>query len=675
MKILYILLLSISINVQSQDWQFNDEFAPLESIESDFGVNMVFVNEMLVVSWPRIFTNNNNADNCGEVITYNKVNGKYQEINRLTAADLTGSCVNGDGFGFGLAYDNGKLAIGMPAGVRGKLGTSGGANDIDSKVFITTFDDNKWVLHQTLTNTDLGDGKGMGFHLVMENESLLVFAHEYDTIFGFTFPIATGVYVYEDSGSGFAEIQKLEQNFHLFGQDFDIENNQIIVGAWGEQALAQPGRIYIYEKSESQWQVVQTINDTRNSNLGNQIEISENIMVAGSVQAGGFGGVTVFNKDNNNQWNEVQFIQASDNTFNDQFGISVQLEGGELIVGAGAGQNSQQTLGAIYTFSKNSNGHYIEEQKLVASNPTDLFDRFAGNFIFNDTDMLVSSTSGGFNNGNVTSFHHFSRNDTTGDDKYNVNSKISGSWGSNDSDNQNINIEVIGNDLAVIFATLNHDQENLWLFGVGNIIDNIIDFENIKSTSGGIFGPLFNSNNVTIINQGEAQLEFNKCEQAIFSYNLPSIETKELVINKQLEIPGNECSNTNKSLPTGVSGAWFDPNRLGEGFTIYIFEENNQQAATITWYTYDENGQQLWLTGTGMVNEQTVNITDMKKYTGANIFEGTTNPTQFGNLSMTWNNCHSAIVSYDFSNQNLGAGVYTLSQLTKLDNTECDLTK
>ncbi|MCB1604991.1 MAG: FG-GAP repeat protein, partial [Xanthomonadales bacterium] len=526
MKYVLVFLALISTQTWSQDWSLVEDMAPVEANESDYGINMVFAEDMLVVSWPRIFTRGNPADNCGEVITYEKVDGMWQELARLTAEDLTGSCVDGDGFGYGLAYDNGRLAIGMPAGARAGIGVSGGMTDSDSRVFLTHFESGNWVLDETLTGSDISQGKGMGGQLVLEGDMLLVHAHEYDSIFGVKFIVSTGVYVFEDNGSGFSETQKLEENFHLFGQDFDYENGQIIVGAWGVQALTQPGRVYVYEKSGSNWSNVQTINDSRNSNLGNQVEIYGDTMVAGNVQAGGIGGVSVYNKANNGQWSEVQFIQANDAAFNDQFGITVRLDDEEIIVGATAGENQTQTLGAVYTFVKDGNGQYQQQQKLIASNPTTLYDRFGGNLIFNDTDLLINSVSGGFANADITTFHHFSREGSSGGNTtYNVDSKVSGTWKSEFSDTQTISLEVLRNGKVLMYAGLNNNEESFWFLGVGEKSDNIIDFPTIYSTSGARFGSAFNSNDVMKKDEGQLQLAFNKCNQAVLSYNFSDLGT------------------------------------------------------------------------------------------------------------------------------------------------------
>ena len=168
-------------------------------------------------------------------------------------------------------------------------------------------------------------------------------------------------------------------------------------------------------------------------------------------------------------------------------------------------------------------------------------------------------------------------------------------------------------------------------------------------------------------------MSFSTCKTATLSYDFATLATGEISLNKSLEIPGNECDNSNKALPNGVSGAWFDRSRSGEGFSNYLYEENGVQMAKITWFTYDNDGKQMWLSGTGTVNNKTISISAMKQYTGASLFSGTTQNKQVGSLSMTWDDCHNATIDYDFTMSNLGSGALSLSQLTVLDNTQCDL--
>ena len=668
-----IISLSQSLNSHAQDWELLEQIAPSTAQSSDYGANMVFAEDMLVVSWPRLFTNNEAADSCGEIITYKKdANNKYQEISRLSAQILTGTCKIGDSFGESLSYDDGRLAIGMPAGQRKGWGFSGNAVDTESRVFITHFANNNWQLDETIIADDLVDGaNGMAGKIHLEGNILLVQGNTYNTIYGFSFSVSNAVYVFEESGNGFQFSGKLTESVHLFGQAFDFENNQIVVGSFGEQNISTAGRVDIYEKSSESWVNRQTIQDQRNINLGTDVSILNDTMALGGVHAGGKGGVVIYQKQESGNWVETQYVQASNAHDNDQFGFETELFADELVVGAPMGESPNTEHGAVFIFKKQADGIFVEQQKLVSNNSAAAADNFGGNVLFNTTDLLVNSLGGGLGGG-PTSYYHYSRENTGGSSDYNVNAKVSGTYTSN-AENQGVSLEILQDGRAVLFASLNNNNENLWLFATGTVSNNNIDFEHVYKTDGASFGSQFDAGDVNVYEIGQAMMSFSTCKTATLSYDFATLATGEISLNKSLEIPGNECDNSNKALPNGVSGAWFDRSRSGEGFSNYLYEENGVQMAKITWFTYDNDGKQMWLSGTGTVNNKTISISAMKQYTGASLFSGTTQNKQVGSLSMTWNDCHNATIDYDFTMSNLGSGALSLSQLTVLDNTQCDL--
>lgn len=674
-----LILLFLSCPLLAQDWSLVENMAPVDAETSDYGLSMVFADDYLVVGWPRSFVDglspSATPDSCGEVITYEKVDGQFEEIATLTAADLTGSCTEGDGFGYGLAFDQGRLAIGMPAGFRAGMGLSGGGTDADSKVFLTHFENGNWVLDETLSANDLGSGRGMGGQLVLEDDILLVHAHEYDTIYGFSFIVSTGVYVFEDTGSGFSQTQKLTENFHLFGQDFDYENGQIVVGAWGEQTLNAAGQVYVYEKQGGSWSLTQTINDSRNSNLGNQIEIDGTTMAVGAVQAGGTGSVSIY-EHNEGQWQETQFIQADDAQFNDQFAITVRIKGDDLLIGATGGTSNEPSVGAVYHFTRQANGNFEQQQKIDSFEPNEGHDQFAGNLIFNDTDLLVNETSGGTLDGASTEFVHYSRtggNNPDPETTFDVTSKTSGVWQVTGASAHTISFEVMPDDRILMYGSTNYDGNPLWMVGVGSYQDNVIDFAEIYSTSGAQFGGAFNASDVVKTNMGSALVSFSACDVGVLMYDFVGLGTGSVDLGKSIEIPGNECAVANKILPNGISGSWFDPARSGEGYSVYLFDAAGAQQAVVTWYTYDENGEQLTLTGVGTVEGQTIQVDVLSTLYGAEMFSGSAGVSQMemGSLSMTWNECRVAQVNYDLTLSGLGTGTMQIHQLSGLTNTEC----
>ncbi len=674
------ILLFLTFPVFGQQWTLVENLAPIEAELSDFGAGMVFVDDYLVVGWPRTFgdslTSNTLPDSCGEVITYEKTAGKYQAIATLSAADLTGSCIEGDGFGYSLAYDDGLLAIGMPAGVRAGSARPGGGTDADSRVFLTRFQNGNWVLEDTLVTDDLGTGKGIGMQMVMDDGVLLLGAHGYKTIYGFSFPVVKGVYVFENDGTGYTQRQKLVENFDLYGQDFDYENNQIVVGAWGVQAVNQPGKVYIYDKQGDNWVLTQTINDNRNSNLGSQIEIDGELMAVGAVQAGGTGSVTIY-KNTDGQWQEQQFIQASDAQFNDQFAISVRIKGDDLLVGAtggtDSGVNTGTNIGAVYHFVKQADGMFVEQQKIESLEANEGNDQFAGNIIFNDTDLLVNELSGGTLDEGTTELVHYSRvgSGESEPETYAVDSKSSGVWQVAGVDNQALSLQIMPDDRVLLYGNANNNGESLWVVAVGEYAENSIDFEDVYTTSGGQFGTAFNPAEVVRTRIGTAMISFNTCELGSLMFDLDGIATDQMTINKIIEIPGNECGVNNKILPNGVSGSWYDPSRSGEGYTVYLYEQGGTQKAEVTWYTYDSNGQQMALSGIGTVNNETITVDSLQLSEGAEFFTGNSTVSDMGGLTMTWDQCRTAQVNYDLSPSNMGSGGMEIQQLSNLADTDC----
>lgn len=669
----YILLFTAyCLNVGAQNWEPVVDMVPTDGEQSDFGLNMIFADDYLVVGWPRTFVHGASPDSCGEVITYQKHAGAYEELSRISAADLVGDCVAGDGFGYGLAFDNGRLAIGMPAGARAGSNLPGGGTDADSRVFITTFSNGTWELENTLIADDLGAGKGMGFQLVMEDDLLLVGAHEYDSIFGVSFPISTGVYVFQDNGSGFAQQQKLVEDHHLFGQDFDTEDGQIVVGAWGEQTIGASGKVFVFEEQSGDWILVQTINDSRNKNLGNQIEIHGDMMVAGSIAAGDAGAVVVFKRDQG-MWQEQQFIEPSDGMFNDQFGFTVRLDEDELLVGATAGTNSMQTLGAVYHFTLDGNGQFVERQKIETPHQNEGEDQFGANLIFNDTDLLVNELSGRRQEGGTTNFWHFSRQAELPPHEVNVNSRTSGIWQVDGIEGQSFNIEVLDDDSAWMY--LNHTGENgsTWYLGLGAVNGNSVTFEEVMATSGPSFGTDFTFSDINIEVVGRVDFEISSCTEGVLTLRLEGEPALEWNLSKTSGISSLDCQAANKVLENGVSGSWFNPDRAGEGFSVYTHDLNGGQKASVYWYTYDSNGQAVTISGQAEVVNNTISIDSLKLYGEGELFESTGDAVDVGTLDLIWDSCSEASYSYDLSMIGLGTGGYDLVQLTRVKDGTCQL--
>lgn len=70
------------------------------------------------------------------------------------------------------------------------------------------------------------------------------------------------------------------------------------------------------------------------------------------------------------------------------------------------------------------------------------------------------------------------------------------------------------------------------------------------------------------------------------------------------------------------SGAWYDPASDGEGFVVQVLPGRGE--AAVTWYTYapDGSGEQRWITGVGIVEDNAIVVQDAWIWTGGGFGTG-----------------------------------------------------
>lgn len=114
----------------------------------------------------------------------------------------------------------------------------------------------------------------------------------------------------------------------------------------------------------------------------------------------------------------------------------------------------------------------------------------------------------------------------------------------------------------------------------------------------------------------------------------------------------------------GISGAWYDPDRSGEGFQIQILDGDR---GLIYWFTYDRDGNQMWLIGTGPVSGNTLDITDTIVTSGGRFGEDfdpdDVLSSPWGTLHFEFTDCDAATVEYAGPPE-LGSGSIDLVRLS-----------
>ncbi len=123
------------------------------------------------------------------------------------------------------------------------------------------------------------------------------------------------------------------------------------------------------------------------------------------------------------------------------------------------------------------------------------------------------------------------------------------------------------------------------------------------------------------------------------------------------------------------TGAWFDENDPGQGFLIQIVEVEGELTAVVYWFTFDADGNQVWLVGSAPVDGDQVTLT-MLLFEGGVLSLGDFDPSQvtfseWGQLILVFEDCDSGMAMYEALDPAIGSGEFDLSRLTETVGDEC----
>lgn len=122
----------------------------------------------------------------------------------------------------------------------------------------------------------------------------------------------------------------------------------------------------------------------------------------------------------------------------------------------------------------------------------------------------------------------------------------------------------------------------------------------------------------------------------------------------------------------GMSGSWYDPARDGEGLIVH---QLNARQVLVYWFTYDSDGSQLWLTGTGRVEGNGSQITDLWQTEGptfgANFDPDDLSLNRFGSLRLTTAGCEYIDVQWQREQSPQASGAIRLQRLNEVSGLDC----
>lgn len=266
----------------------------------------------------------------------------------------------------------------------------------------------------------------------------------------------------------------------------------------------------------------------------------------------------------------------------------------------------------------------------------------------------------------------------------------SGYWFNAERVGEGLALEMMPNNQAVLYwYTYDSKGNQRWLTALGKVLWESdtpplrprVVFDDLILTQGGKFGTDFDPGQITRKRVGSATLRFSNCSQATFEFSAFG-KSRSLSMSRLSGVMGVPCETphgmTGKTVAAyaGESGSWFDPTHNGEGLLLQWLTPNK---AVVTWYTYDAQGNQAWMYGTGTRNAQGKLHVPQLHRTRGGVFGHPFKPEDiqtevWGELTLDLT-CHQGNAKYQAKKQAFGQGELNLQRLTRLDGMPCAWTQ
>jgi len=349
----------------------------------EFGYSVAMSGSTIVVGTLR------NGD-AGSAYVFERFSpGGWEQVVRLVPNDAQ----TGDLFGYAVAIDADTAII------CSRLDDDNGLSSGSAYIFERDLDGpNMWGERTKITPLDPNATDGFG-NAVDTSGDIVVVGSSNDDDAGSQ---SGSAYIFSRDELGanqWGQVAKLVASDAAAGDHFGfavgISGTHAIVGAPDDaDAGANSGAAYIFDRDmggANAWGQVQKLvaSDAALGDVfGISVAISSDFAIVGARGVFPAGGAYVFQRLPSG-WTEVKKLVASDVGSFDSFGISVDISGDVIVIGARLDDNPVLGAGSVYVFRKNEQGinNWGEFKKIVASDAE--FDQQFGSSVSNSGETVV----------------------------------------------------------------------------------------------------------------------------------------------------------------------------------------------------------------------------------------------------------------------------------------------
>ena len=319
-----------------------------------FGWSVAMLGDVAIVGAPH--NDQGGLAAAGAAYVFVRTGGTWVEQQKLVASDSAA----GDEFGRSISLSGDAIIIGTPYDDH-----AGGVRAGSAYVYTRT--GGTWVEQQKLVASDAAGGGQFGWSVSISGDAIVLGALHDDHAGGLD---AGSAYVFVRTGMTWVEQQKLVASDaaagDFFGTSVSVSGDTAVIGSFLDDHAGglQAGSSYVFVWTGTSWVEHQKLvaSDAGVAQwFGSSVSMSVDTIVCGSQRdghgIGDYAGSAYVFVRAGASWVEQQKLVASDAAPGDQFGSSVSMSGGTVLIGA---VNDDHAVGTnhgscyVYEYGENS---------------------------------------------------------------------------------------------------------------------------------------------------------------------------------------------------------------------------------------------------------------------------------------------------------------------------------
>ncbi len=262
-----------------------------------------------------------------------------------------------------------------------------------------------------------------------------------------------------------------------------------------------------------------------------------------------------------------------------------------------------------------------------------------------------------------------------------ISKNLSGSWFDPENPGHGVFLENLDggdNGRVNMYWFTHHNDQPVWMVGASEIIDNQPLTIDLHIAEGADFPPDFDAGNVISNEWGQVTFNFDTSHDIKMSWDSLFSEFGSGSVDL------TQLSAISESADGCYSGSFYSLDEPGHGLFIHITDmANEQKQINVAWFAF-QDGEQLWLVGSGVFKKDGISTITLTQASGASFFDVNANQgwsfnsddimaAEWGVLRLSFTDQHNMFFNYQPNDlDHFQAGNLEMTRLTEIKGHGCE---